>query len=309
MRPMLSRRGGRRAGASGVLLLLGAAPLLALALAGCSRPAARLWREPATGMGFVLVPAGRFRMGSEPGEAGRQPDEAAHEVEITRPFYLGRYEVTQAEWVRLMGTNPSRFPRCGPRCPVETVSYDDVQVYIARLTRVSGSGRFRLPTEAEWEYACRAGTTTRYHSGEDPETLARAGNTVDASAKKKFPQWPSIQGDDGFTFTAPVGRFKPNAFGLYDMHGNAWEWCADWYGDYPRGPVRDPRGPARAAARRVGDARGGAWGWKRVIRGGSWYFNGESCRSALRYTHAPADKGFSLGFRLVREVDGGPLAG
>jgi len=102
-----------------------------------------------------------------------------------------------------------------------------------------------------------------------------------------------------------VGSFPPNAWGLFDMHGNVWEWCEDWYGDYPAGtpasPARDPHGPPREAARRVGDARGGDWELKRVIRGGSWYFGADSCRAALRYTHAPADKGFSLGFRLVRE--------
>ncbi|HXO19458.1 MAG TPA: formylglycine-generating enzyme family protein [Thermoanaerobaculia bacterium] len=271
-------------------------------LSGCARtgaesdPAGRSWREPVTGMEFVLLPAGRFRMGSDPEEAARQPDEVPHEVEITRGFYLGRYEVTQGEWVRLMGSNPSHFRTCGPRCPVETVSYDDVQRYIRRLTQASGSGRFRLPTEAEWEYACRAGSRAPFSTG--AKLTAGQANYDGRSPLAGTPAGRFLGRP------APVGSYQPNRWGLYDLHGNVWEWCEDWYGDYPAGPVRDPKGPPRERARRLWDARGGDWGLKRVIRGGSWYFGEDSCRCALRYTHAPADKGFSLGFRLVREVKG-----
>jgi sulfatase modifying factor 1 len=279
--------------------------ILALALLpGCARqPAAgaaveRLaatWREQVTGMEMRLIPAGRFRMGSDPGEAGRQPDETPHEVEITCPFYLGTHEVTQGEWMRLMQGNPAQFPSCGPRCPVETVSYDDVQQYIRRLTRAANGGRFRLPSEAEWEYACRAGTRSAFATG-------AMLSTDQANYDGRYPQSGRPAGRY-LARPAPVGSFLPNAWGLYDMHGNVWEWCEDWYGDYPVVAARDPQGPSRRAARSVWDARGGNWRYKRVIRGGSWYFNADSCRCALRYTHAPADKGFSLGFRLVREVD------
>jgi formylglycine-generating enzyme required for sulfatase activity len=234
-------------------------------------------------MELVFIPPGRFLMGSSPGEPGRQADEVPHEVEITHGFYLGKYEVTQEEWIKLMGRNPSQFPHCGPRCPIETVSYDDVQTYIRRLTQRSRTGRFRLPTEAEWEYACRAGTRTPFSTG-----------------SSLSPTQASFDGRDGRP--APAGSFPPNPWGLYDLHGNVWEWCEDWYGHYPASPVRDPQGPRQESATPVWDARGGDWVFKRVIRGGSWYFNADSCRCALRYTHAPADKGFSLGFRLVREI-------
>jgi formylglycine-generating enzyme required for sulfatase activity len=247
-------------------------------------------------MEFVLVPAGSFRMGSDPDEAGRQPDEVQHEVTISRAFYLGKYEVTQGQWVRLMRRNPSQFAACGPDCPVETVSYDDIQAYVRRLTGASRCQRFRLPTEAEWEYACRAGTRGPFSSG---ATLS----TAQANYDGRFPM-PGTAPGRYLARPMAVGSFPPNRWGLYDMHGNVWEWCADWYGDYAAGPARDPEGPPQRAARRVWDARGGDWGFKRVIRGGSWYFNAASCRCALRHTHAPADKGFSLWFRLVRQLDG-----
>jgi len=275
-----------------VVLLSGCARQEAAGTATAGIPAS--WREPVTRMEFVLVPAGRFRMGSDPGEAGRQADEVPHEVTISRPFYLGRFEVTQEEWLRLMPSNPSQFAACGPRCPVDSVSYDDIQVYIGRLMRAAHGGCFRLPTEAEWEYACRAGTRGPFSVG---STLSSAQANYDG----RYPM-PGAPPGRYLGRPAPVGSFPPNPWGLYDMHGNVWEWCADWYGAYPARPARDPQGPRRRAARRLWDARGGDWEWKRVIRGGSWYFNADSCRSALRYTHAPADKGFSLGFRLVREV-------
>ncbi|HEY8020201.1 MAG TPA: formylglycine-generating enzyme family protein, partial [Thermoanaerobaculia bacterium] len=169
----------------------------------------------------------------------------------------------------------------------------------ARLAQASAGRRFRLPTEAEWEYACRAGTRTPYSTGKRLTPGQANFDGRDAASNGPAPRLY-------LAHPAPVGSFPPNAWGLFEMHGNVWEWCEDWYGDYPAGtpasPARDPHGPPREAARRVVDARGGDWELKRVIRGGSWYFGADSCRSALRYTHAPADKGFSLGFRLVREV-------
>jgi sulfatase modifying factor 1 len=273
-------------------------------LSGCARQEvdgsathriAAAWREPVTAMDFVLVPAGRFRMGSEATEPGRQVDEVPHDVTISRPFYLGKFEVTQEQWSRLMHHNPSHFASCGPRCPVETVSYDDIQAYIRRLIVASHSGLFRLPTEAEWEYACRAGIRGPFSTG---ATLS----STQANYDGRYPMAGTPPGPYLAEPTA-VGSYRPNPWGLFDLHGNVWEWCEDWYGSYPAGSVRDPQGPLRRAARRVWDARGGDWELKRVIRGGSWYFNADSCRCALRYTHAPADSGFSLGFRLVREVE------
>jgi formylglycine-generating enzyme required for sulfatase activity len=179
-----------------------------------------------------------------------------------------------------MGSNPSQFAECGLRCPVETVSYFDIQEFIGRLEARSGGNRFRLPTEAEWEFACRAGTDSPFSTG-----------ATITSEQANFDGLYPYNGGPGGTFRespVPVGSYPPNPWGFYDLHGNVWEWCEDWYDAYPEGEVRDPTGPAA--------------GTLRVIRGGSWYFDANSARSALRYTHAPQDSGFSLGFRLVREA-------
>ncbi|HMD35380.1 MAG TPA: formylglycine-generating enzyme family protein [Vicinamibacterales bacterium] len=222
-----------------------------------------------TGMTMIEVPAGRFTMGSAASEAQRQPDETIHDVEITHAFYLGRYEVTQAEWRKVMGTAPSHFVDCGPRCPVESVTFLDVEQFIAKLNaNPAATVRYRLPSEAEWEYACRAGTTGAFSTG---ETLS----TANANFKSKSP--------------SGVGTYPLNPWGFADMHGNVWEWTSDWYASY------DDRATANI------DPHGSASGDRRVIRGGSWYFDSDSARCALRYTHAPKDKGFSLGFRLAAD--------
>ena len=246
----------------------------------------RLVTDGVSGMTFVELPAGRFTMGSAASEYGRNDDELLHDVTITRPFYLGQFEVTQQQWKALMGTSPSTFKDCGPKCPVESVTFEEVHQFMDRLNArrptTGPSLLYRLPTEAEWEYACRAGTTGPFSTG---ETLS----TAQANYNGNFPYGDAPRGEYRQKPTA-VGSFPLNPWGLGDMHGNVWEWTADWYAPYRDSSAEalDPHGPAS--------------GDKRVIRGGSWYFDANSARCGLRYTHAPKDKGFSLGFRVAASV-------
>jgi formylglycine-generating enzyme len=242
-----------------------------------------------------------------------------HRVRITKPFYLGTYHVTRGQFRQFVkdagyktdaekdklgayGWDPDKkeidwnenyswrnagFEQTDEH-PVVNVSWNDAVAFCQWLSKKEGQ-TYRLPTEAEWEYACRAGTTTRYYSGDDPETLAKVGNVADAAAKATFPDWTlTIKANDGYVFTAPVGKFTPNAFGLYDMHGNAWQWCEDRYGAeyYAKSPAADPTGPDS--------------GTFRVLRGGSWYFRPCNSRSAARGWFAPGSRGDFAGFRVAR---------
>jgi formylglycine-generating enzyme required for sulfatase activity len=234
-------------------------------------------------MTFVELPAGRFVMGSPATEVSRGADEVQHDVTLSAPFMIGRYEVTQREWKTVMGTSPSHFADCGPLCPVEQVSYFDVEEFLRRLNTGSRALRYRLPTEAEWEYACRAGSTAPFATGKNLTTDQANYNGTFPYAG--FPRGVYRQ------HPTPAGTFAPNAWGVADMHGNVWEWTSDWYGGYGAGPATDPHGPSS--------------GEKKVIRGGSWYFDANSARCALRYTHAPADRGFSLGVRVAADRPGG----
>jgi len=191
---------------------------------------------------LVLIPAGRFRMGSPPEEKDRSKDEMQHWVTITRPFYLGKCEVTQEQWQKVAGSNPSWFKSTVN--PVERVSWDDCQEFLKKLNYLGKTkGQFRLPTEAEWEWACRAGTRGRFCFGDADETL------VDYA-------WYEANSENT---SHSVGAKKPNAWSLFDMHGNVWEWCEDWHeqGYYAQSPKCDPPGPATGSLRVV---RGGCWG-------------------------------------------------
>ncbi|MBI1391068.1 MAG: SUMF1/EgtB/PvdO family nonheme iron enzyme [bacterium] len=223
-------------------------------------------------MEFTLIPAGTFLMGSPEDELGREDDEGPqHEVTLTEPFYLSRYEVTQAQWRAVMGYNPSSF-QSGPDYPVERVSFSEAMEFINQLNQM-GEGHFRLPTEAEWEYAYRAGSTTRFYWGEDVDSSAIAANAwyFDVSNRE----------------THPVGLKTPNAFGIFDMAGNVWEWTMDIYGDYSADPQTDPMGPFTGSSR--------------VVRGGGWGSDPSFCRAAVR-SSVPVDiKSYILGLRLARD--------
>lgn len=220
------------------------------------------------GMEFVLILAGEFMMGSE--EYGKE--KPVHKVMINKPFYLGNYPVTQKEWTEIMINNPSYFK--GDDLPVEHISWNDIQEFINKLNEKEGVNNYRLPSEAEWEYAARAGTTTQYSFGDDESKLGDYAWFDDNS--------------DGKTHS--VGQKQPNPWGLYDMNGNVWEWVQDnWHRNYNSAPDN-----------------GSAWededGSARVDRGGSWGLNARSCRSADRFYNAPGDRRSFLGFRLLKEL-------
>jgi formylglycine-generating enzyme required for sulfatase activity len=219
---------------------------------------------------MVLIPEGKFVMGSPESEKGRRDNEKQHGVTLTKSFYLGKYQVTQEQWEAVMGNNPSNTK--GAKLPVTDVSWGDSCLFIKRLNEKTNRG-YRLPTEAEWEYACRAGTTTAYSFGN--EITPKDANYVDSKIGKPI----------------PVGSYKPNAFGLFDMHGNVWEWCEDWAEDWAGGcpleAVTDPVGPATGERRR--------------LRGGSFCYEGSAARSANRGTGLTlSGRYYDDGFRLAK---------
>jgi formylglycine-generating enzyme len=248
-----------------------------------------------------------------------------HRVRITKPFYLGTYHVTRGQFRHFVKDSGYKtdaekedgrgaagwdaekktiaetdfnnvyswrnagFPQTDEH-PVVNVSWNDAVAFCKWLSKKEGN-TYRLPTEAEWEYACRAGTTTRYYSGDDPKTLVKVANVADATAKAKFSDWSwTIKVNDGYVFTSPVGQFKPNAFGLYDMHGNAWQWCADCYGEdyYGKSPADDPKGPKTGGCR--------------ILRGGSWYCKPFIANSAIRDRNSPDIRNCITGFRVARTL-------
>jgi formylglycine-generating enzyme required for sulfatase activity len=238
--------------------------------------------EPFTnslGMKFVWIAPGNFMMGSPKEEKERQAHETQHKVTLTKGYYMGVYTVTQEQWKEIMGKNPSFF-KGEKNLPVENVSWDDCQEFIKKL-REKDKKAYRLPTEAEWEYSCRAGTKTPFHFGETISTdqANYDGDAVYGDGKKGIARKK----------TTPVGSFPANAWGLHDMHGNLLQWCQDWYGEYPQKDVVDPQGADN--------------GKFRVLRGGAWGGSPGDCRSAYRYGVEPGSRDDYCGFRVVFCLD------
>jgi formylglycine-generating enzyme required for sulfatase activity len=238
------------------------------------------------GMKLVLIPKGTFMMGSPESEEGRQKDETQHEVTISKDYYLGVTEVTQGQYEKVMGTNPSWFQKSrvqgsdNSRYPVDNVSWEDAIEFCKKLSdfeEEKKAGRvYRLPTEAEWEYACRAGSKTAFSFGESSNSLG---------------DYAWFDGNSNGQ-THPVGEKKANAWGLYDMNGNVEEWCSDWFGEYPKGAVSDPVGPREGSFR--------------VIRGGGWDLEAPFCRSAYRRRLDPSLRRYYIGFRVALSPSGIP---
>jgi formylglycine-generating enzyme required for sulfatase activity len=227
-------------------------------------------------MEFIRVPAGTFLMGAHDLENGSSKETPRHTVHISQAFYLAKYEVTQEQWMAVMGSiNPSNF--ISQDRPVDEVSWNDVQIFIQRLNTIEKTHAYRLPTEAEWEYAARAGSETSYCYGDDPEGAELA----------RYAWFEQNAGQQ----THPVGRLSPNAWGFYDMHGNVTEWVQDFYDKqyYSVSPEKDPRGPKT--------------GRKMVVRGGSWINQPYSCRSAARGYYSADYTDSDFGFRIVKVVE------
>ncbi len=229
------------------------------------------------GMNFVLIPPGSFIMGSPEDEFQRSDNENPHKVTITRAFYIQTTEVTQEQWKKIMGDNPSKFTGC-PKCPVDSISWHDAMAFIRKLNQLERTTKYRLPTEAEWEYACRANTDTPFYFG-------KFLSTDQANYNGNHPIPGSPKGINR-NQTIPVGSFPENPFGLYDMHGNVYEWCQDWYGDYPTEPIIDPTGPET--------------GYSKISRGGGMSSYARRCRSANRTKHLPDYVNFYIGVRLAK---------
>ena len=273
---------------SGVTLV---ACLCAICSGGCAEsegPKPVVARNTVTnsiGMKLVSIPKGTFQMGSPPSEEGSSNNERQHEVTLTQDYYLGAFEVTQAQYEIVMGNNPSHFQGQvvedidSSNHPVERVSWDDAVEFCRRLSALPEEKRagrvYQLPTEAQWEYACRAGSKTAYSFGESSRSLGDYAWFKSNSESKTHP----------FGKTHPVGKKKPNAWGLYDIHGNIWEWCSDWYAKDPRGSATDPMG-----------SRTGSYP---VLRGGSCFCTAEVCRSANRSWNYPWYRDYGYGFRVT----------
>ncbi len=232
---------------------------------------------------FRLVPAGSFMMGSPPSESERSPNEAQHHVTLTKAFYCGKFQVTQDQWEHVMGSNPSYYRNAGKHAPVERVSWDDCQAFTKKLCQLEGvpEGTYRLLTEAAWEYACRAGTQTPFCYGNDLDS-----GMANFDGYHPYGSGRKCEARKG---TMRVGSFHPNAWGLYDMHGNVWEWCQEWFQDWTSsGVAMDPLGPAPDHPR--------------LCRGGGWLYPARDCRSANLNWFTPDWCSYDLGLRLARTI-------
>ena len=264
----------RTAGCNSALPVVVATPPAATAAAPADPATPPTPFQNSIGMWLAPVSAGEFVMGSPGDEAGHDADETQHKVRITRPFLLGVYQVTQSQYFAVMGTNPSYFrdddlpPQSRGDLPVESVSWDEAVAFCKKLSEKE-SKTYRLPTEAEWEFACRAGSSGPY---------AGDGKLDDIG-------W--YLGNSG-RMTHPVGMLQPNDWGFYDMQGNVWEWCSDWYGAYPTGEAVDPTGPAT-----------GTW---RVLRGGNLEYDLEYARCGFRNYYLPDARLYYIGFRVAADV-------
>jgi len=224
------------------------------------------------GIEFVWIPPGTFLMGSPEHEQAPADEKPQHRVTLTQGFWLGKYEVTKAQWKNVMGSEPwkgKQYIIDDPDSAAVVVTWDAAQEFARRL-----GSQYRLPTEAEWEYACRAGTTSAFYFGDDPSPIG------------EYAWYSKNARDGGEKYAHKVGMKKPNAWGLYDMHGNAWEWCQDFDASYPEGPVTDPTGPGN--------------GLVRIIRGGSWSHGASKCRCANRNRYIPENAVSNHGLRVVR---------
>ncbi len=287
-------------------------PTLAPPLRSVTNPP--IWTN-SIGMQFTLIPAGDFTMGAPEYEVGPGSFEQLHHVRITKSFYLGTYSVTRGQFAKFAAAADFKGGKGGigftgnPKVPydwrldftwrtpgfhqtddhpVVEVSWHDATAFCDWLSSQEGK-KYRLPTEAEWEYACRAGTTTTYFFGDNAEDLVKYANLSDATLKEQFPAATTIAASDGYAFTAPMGSFRPNRFGLYDMLGNVWQWCSDSYGGYyyQDSPADDPQGPPADS--------------NRVFRGGSWSSMPDQCRCACRANALARNSSCDIGFRVVRE--------
>jgi len=228
------------------------------------------------GMSFVLIPPGSFIMGSPYCEIGRFEDEIQHAVTITQPYYLQTTEVTQGQWKSIMENNPSHFSHCGDNCPVENISWDDVQLFIQKLNLKEGTTKYALPTEAQWEYAARAGTTTSLPNGN--LTQIDCGMDINLNAIG----WYCGNADKPYQ----VAQKQHNAWSLYDMHANVFEWCQDFYRPYV----------SNSETNNVDSPKD----TNRILRGGSWYSGAKFCRSACRYSAGPDMRHKNVGFRVMK---------
>jgi len=224
--------------------------LVAIAIAAAQD---KKFTSPTIGAEFVLIPGGTFMMG----------DAVLHEVVISKPYYMQTTEVTQGQWKKVMGSNPSMFKACGDECPMENISWLDAQEFIRRLNQKEGTNKYRLPTEAEWEFACRDGSAVKGELGDYA--------WYDANSERK---------------THPVAGKKPNAWGIYDMQGNVLEWCQDWQDDYPKVKATDPKGPPS--------------GQHKILRGGAWLGNPTTLQCTFRSQDYAVVQSNDIGFRLVR---------